>query len=110
MRNSRESELQFVSQMHPYLSKTKQSIITLVDSLFDDHQPLEWELKLDKDDIRVFVKKQTAKDAMPIIKTEITFNQALAIRKIVRAVSPTVFMIRSSTLRSEPSGIRPYSS
>jgi len=55
--------------------------------MFNDDDSSEWELKLDKEDMRVFVMKQAAKDAMPMIKTEINFNQALAIRKIVRAVS-----------------------
>jgi hypothetical protein len=48
----------------------------------------EWELKLDKQDIKVWVKKipKGAANEHPYIKTEIFFNSAFAMPKIIEAV------------------------
>lgn len=49
-----------------------------------------WELKLDKEDIKVYVKKSGGSryhKTHPYIKTEITFNAAFSMRKIIEAVT-----------------------
>jgi hypothetical protein len=48
----------------------------------------EWELKLDKQDIKVWVNKipKGATNEHPYIKTEIFFNSAFAMPKIIEAV------------------------
>ncbi len=48
----------------------------------------EWELKLDKQDIRVWVKKipKNTNDH-PYIKTEILFNSGFTMNKVIDAVS-----------------------
>ena len=49
----------------------------------------EWELKLNKHDIRVWVKRihKGAHEEHPYIKTEIHFNSAFSMPKIIEAVS-----------------------
>lgn len=56
---------------------------------FDKPENLkEWELKLEKKDIRVWVKKipKGVTNEHPYIKTEILYNSAFAMHKIIEAV------------------------
>ena len=55
--------------------------------MFEQANQNEWDLKLDKDDIKVWVKKQPkAGTDHPFIKTEILFNSGFEIPKLIEAV------------------------
>ena len=58
-----------------------------IEVMFEQANQNEWDLKLDKDDIKVWVKKQPkAGTDHPFIKTEILFNLGFEIPKLIEAV------------------------
>lgn len=81
-------------------------MISIIETLFsEDEDPAasgdgegikkkQWDLKLNKEDIKVYVKKAGGsrfhKDH-PYIKAEIIFNKAYSMSKIIKAVSPFNF-------------------
>jgi hypothetical protein len=72
-----------------------------IEVMFEQATHDNWDLKLDKDDIKVWVKRQPkAGTDHPFIKTEILFNSAFEIPKLIEAVLKPIFSLtlcRSST-------------
>lgn len=63
-----------------------------------------WELKLNKDDVKVYVKKSGGSiynKEQPYIRTEILFNSAFSMRKIIQTVCNDESYYRYSTLNTE---------
>ena len=48
----------------------------------------KWELKLAKDDVKVFIKRGGTEwnSEMPYLKTEVVFNSHISMSKIIKAV------------------------
>jgi hypothetical protein len=58
-----------------------------IEVMFEQASHNDWDLKLDKDDIKVWLKKQPkAGTDHPFIKTEILFNSAFELPKLIEAV------------------------
>jgi len=58
-----------------------------IEVMFEQANQNDWDLKLDKEDIKVWVKKQSKSGTdHPFIKTEILFNSAFELPKLIEAV------------------------
>ena len=57
----------------------------------EENESKQWELKLNKEDIKVFIRKGGSEHnaEQPYIKTEILFNSYLQMNKVIKAVSNT---------------------
>jgi len=69
-------------------------LIDFIEGLFTEEtaedKKKQWELKLNKEDIKVYVKKTGGSRfnlEQPYILTEITFNAAFKMNKVIQAVS-----------------------
>lgn len=89
-----EKEVKFVRNLINNMSlQSKRGIIDFIEEAFseeasDDKKNL-WDLKLNKEEIKVYVKKSGGSkfnSQHPYVKTEILFNSSYEMRKVIEAV------------------------
>ena len=73
----------------------------------------KWELKLNKNDVKVFIKKGGShlNENMPYIKTEVLFNSYFQMNKIIKAVSNLIrysCIFRFTRESIDKNGIKTY--
>ncbi|TNV70780.1 hypothetical protein FGO68_gene9427 [Halteria grandinella] len=92
----------FKNQFEGDIQFSKRGVMQLIDELFSEDVEQEgnkklWELKLNKEDIKVYVKKSGGSrfnKEQPYIKSEVLFNAAFSMKKIVLAIFDPKYRIQ----------------